>query len=133
MDLKINGVVYSTRRMNAFEQFSIARRFADVLTVLAMAPDRARIKQRFPQAFCALTSRLPQAEVQDAIVDCLSFVSRAHEGSLSPIIRDRVIMFSDINESMPLMLELIYAVFEGERLLDFFADPESISKAPDLK
>lgn len=133
MEFKVAGNHYQTRKLNAFEQFALARRFADVLAVLAMSNDQAKLKERFAQAFCALTSKLSSAEVQAGIKECLGCVSRKHEDSFVPVMSGDSIMFADVHESMPIMLEIVYFVLEGEGLIRFFSEPELSSKTPGKK
>lgn len=115
---------YLVKRLNTFDQFEIARKLAPVLSMLAMQKDQSTLADRFPQAFCALTAGLDQADMDRINKLVLSAVSREQQGHFVPIYVGGMLAFDDIG--MLAMLQLFWAVLEAARLPDFFAGGLSV-------
>ena len=124
---KLQGVMYSARKLDALGQFALARRLAPVLAVLAMG-ERATVQVRFAQSFCALTAQMAESEAQAIVLDCLATLERQHENTYSPVVAGGTIMFADVADDLGLALQLVFRALEAQKLIDFFTVPPSGSK-----
>lgn len=123
-EVLVSGQQYLVRRLSTFDQFEIARKLSPVLSMMALQTDRAKLAQGFPQAFCALTAGLAKEDVEELYRLILGAVLRSQQGQWVPVYVSGQLAFVDIG--MADMLNLVWAVLEAHRLVDFFAGGLSV-------
>jgi hypothetical protein len=148
-EFKVGEHTYRATRMNAFEQFEVARLLRNVLTGLALIeeevekaakktkkPQPKPSPHNFVQLMCNMAGGLTETESNNSIALCLSKVQRSvqsREGGVgwsSIQVADnnqRSMMFADIEMSQ--MLEIVWHVVKNNGLIDFFAVSPSNSQA----
>jgi hypothetical protein len=135
-EFTVGGRRYSAKKLSAFEQFHVARKFGPILLMLGNAAlgeteDKAKAKPKmtpaqearaFAQLICTMAAPLSQADAETAINTCLSAVTRDQgEGKGFAAIRtpDGAMMFNDVE--LPELLEIVWHVLHINKLPDFFA------------
>lgn len=128
-EFTVNGSVYRSARLDAFEQFDVVRKWASIMIWMAGArqgPNPKFTDEAFVRAFCAVASPVPKEDSDFAIHLCLGTVKRRNQGGAwSPITVNGKLMFDDID--LAAMLKIVYHVLDSNELLDFFVEPPSTS------
>jgi hypothetical protein len=142
--LELAGVEYRISRLNAFDQFDVARAIAPFVPALvpilkafaAQGDDQQKMDSLIAasQPFLDTLARMPKADSRMVINTCLSVASRRQGNKWSPLMRDEQLMFSDIDLStvLPLVVRVIrdsLGPFIGGMLTGRSA-PEASPKAP---
>jgi hypothetical protein len=133
LEVPIGKHKYRVSRMSTFDQFDIAADFRDILIGLSFIkrdrpPDMSDADfdnaVQFIMASRASLSNETRARVTST---CLQHVVRSGGGSVGwvPILAaSKTLQFDDID--LPTIIKLMYAVFEHNKLIDFFsASPSS--------
>ena len=121
----INGYEYQFLKLDAFQQYHLARKLSPVLGLLALQTDREFLADKFPQAFCALTSSFSQEDAQDVLNRCLDAAQRKQQNAWGPVRINGAVMYADVLEDMGVMLKIVWGVLEANRLVDFFTERPS--------
>lgn len=123
---------YHVSRMSVFDQMSVAADYRDILIGLAlMKNDRPKDMsdaEFLKAAHFIMASRAGMTpELRTSVVSlCLRHVSRKSATGWSPVMATSgVLQFNDIE--LPDLMTLLYAVFEHNKLLDFFSVSPSSS------
>jgi len=144
-DFEVDGVHYRTKlRLNARQQFHIARRLAPLLAhfplavapVLDNAPQDAEAAVQHEAAltpFAEALARIPDQDCDYVLDLCMSVVQRSHSGNGQGVTwadiwnpRAGRLMYDDI--ALPAMIRIAYAVLE-ENLSGFFVTPPNVGTA----
>jgi hypothetical protein len=134
LEFKVGEHDYRATRMNAFDQFAVARPLRNVLASLAMIEEEVRKSKpkdpptphTFVQLMCTMAGGLTKEESDSSVSLCLSKVVRkSGAGWAATATPDGVLMFDDIGMSE--MLEIVWHVLKYNGLIDFFAVSPSTS------
>jgi hypothetical protein len=128
--ITINGYDYQFSKLNAFDQYHLARKLAPVLGLLAMQNNREVLAGKFPQAFCALTAQFTEGDAQDVVNRCLDAAQRKQQNAWGPVRVNGSVMYSDVLEDLDVMLKIVWGVLEANLLVDFFTERPSVPAAP---
>jgi len=120
--VKIGDYNYRARKLNAFEQFSIARKLAPILEFMSQQPDREKLRVNFAKFFCAVTANIPEEDTRKLINTCLDAAQRQQQANWVPVMVNGTTMFADVNEDLNVMLDIVYMVLADTGLIDFFAE-----------
>lgn len=126
----VGGHKYSCGRLNAFDQYDVARRFSPVLVWLGALKKEQEVRdpKAFAQAICAMSASLPRADTDAVLNLCLSVVAREQATGFAPMRAESgALMFQDIE--LAELLEIVWHVLEANRIVDFFAASPSPSIA----
>jgi hypothetical protein len=135
-EVPIGSKTYRVGRMSAFEQMHLIADCQTILSGLALLK-RDRPKEMSHQDFAntirlivASTGRLPPEVRERVWGTCLRQVLRKEPGGWVPVMASAdALQFTDIGPNE--ITVLIYAVFEHNKLLDFFS--EGLSSSDRLK
>jgi hypothetical protein len=135
-EVRIGSKVYSVGRMSAFEQMHLIADCSTILSGLALLK-RDRPKEMSDKDFAntirvivASTGRLTPETRERVWSTCLRRVSRKETGGWLPVMASAESMqFIDVGPNE--ITVLVYAVFEHNKLLDFFS--ESLSDSDRLE
>lgn len=143
----VGGHRYQIGRLDAFQQFHLARSLYAVLIAMgtlenaaAEASDKARAeakpgepvppppgREESAKAMCSTMGGLDKREVDDAVAICLNKVAREQPGgAFAPVYPNGVLMFSDIG--LQALMELVYLVLKENELIGFFVPPRAASQ-----
>lgn len=134
--IKVGDYSYVVGRLNAFQQFDVARKWASILFLIGGDKDRTPVADpsAFSRAFLSVSSQVPKEDNDMAMRLCLSVVTRqvAGGGGMAPVLSpDGALMFVDID--MLQMIELCGHVLVAHKILDvFYAPPATTAKDPPL-
>ncbi|PXV60885.1 hypothetical protein SAMN04487785_11321 [Dyella jiangningensis] len=119
MEFEISGQTYQSGRLNARQQFHVARRLAPVLGGLADASAAgAESFSKFLQPIAEAISGMSDGDCDYVLDTCLSVVRRQQGPSWAPVMSSsKAMMFDDID--MSVMLQLASKVIQ-ENLGNFF-------------
>lgn len=115
---------YRAGRLNARQQFDVARRLGYVLTMLG-AEKNAEFKptpENFARIILVTAGQVPQPDMDMALNICLGVVKRKIPGDLgwaAIATPAGAMMFDDID--MPAMLEMVWRVVSAHRMVDFLS------------
>lgn len=145
--MEIRGKEYEFKRLDAFQQLYIAKRIAPVFgSLIGVFKKCASIdeasksfkidQEKFFESLEELgevLSRLSDENLQFTVINLLKSVRRKDVGGMmSPVVASDMIMFKDISDHLPTMIEL-----SGRALManggDFFEMLSSRSKDGSLK
>lgn len=123
-EFKVASHTYKAARLNARQQFDVARRLSYVLVQLGgeKKPDFKPTAENFARIFLVTSGYVPQSDMDISLNMCLSAVSRnagGDRGWVSISSSNGALMFDDIG--MPEMLEIVWHVIAEHRLVDFLA------------
>lgn len=132
MEVPIGKHIYRVGRMSVFDQMNIAADFRDILIGLAMMKAE-RPKDMKDAEFIKTTQMITLSrggispEVRNRVVTtCFRHITRRQVAGWSPILASEGMMqFDDIG--LPDVAKLLFAVFEHNKLLDFFSESPSSS------
>lgn len=128
---------YRAGRLNARQQFDVARRLRDVLMILGMerGPEFKSTPENFARIVLVSSGNVPQADMDIALNICLGVIKRrmpGDQGWVVIITPTGALMFDDID--MPVMLQLVWHVVNAHRMVDFLSvsvlnssEPKSIA------
>ena len=140
VEFEIAGARYRAAPLDAFQQFSIARKLAPILLGLSsieMAPKvdgaPAPTAERYAKAICAMSSRIPQDDMDASLAIVTASVSRATGIPQAPwtLLREPItgkLLFADLD--LMGLLQILYFVLKANRLTDFFVAPPATSGDP---
>jgi hypothetical protein len=118
MDFEINGQQYRSGKLNARQQFHIARRLAPVLGGLATASQgKTDTFATFLQPIADAIAGMSDADCDYVLDNCLAVVQRQQGSSWANIFVNKAQMFDDID--MGVMLQIASKVIT-ENLGGFF-------------
>jgi hypothetical protein len=121
----IEGYEYQFSKLNAFDQYFLARKLSPVLGLLALQNNKEVLSEKFPQAFCALTAQLGEDESREIINRCLDAAQRKQQNAWGPVRVNGSVMYADVVEDLSVMLRVVWGVLEANRLVDFFTERPS--------
>lgn len=132
-EFKIGPHHYQAGRLNARQQFDVARRLSDVLMLLGMerSEEFKRTPENFARVILVSSARVPQADIDAALNICLGIVKRrlpGDQGWAAIVASNGAMMYDDID--MPVMLEIFWHVVSAHRMVDFLSASGRASAAP---
>jgi hypothetical protein len=121
-EFTIGPHTYRAARLNARQQFDVARRLTNVLAMLGAekSPEFKPTPDNFARAILFSAGSIPQADMDMALGTCLGVVKRRMPGDQgwAPIATSSgSLMYDDMG--MPEMLEALWHVLSAHRLPDF--------------
>jgi tail assembly chaperone len=132
-ELMIGSNRYRVSRMSVFEQFDVAADYRDILIGLSFVkrdrpPDMNQSDYDSAVQFIMSSRASLTPEIRTRVINtCLKYVARSGGGAVgwAPVLAaSQTLQFDDID--MPTIIKLMYAVFEHNKLIDFFsASPSS--------
>lgn len=125
--LKIKSKTYAVGRLSAFDQMHLIADARTILTGLALLK-RDRPKEMTDENYLRTTRIITSSlgglppETRERVWNmCLGVVKRRETVGFQPVLAlPGQLQFADINPSQ--IAQLLYAVFEHNRLLDFFSE-----------
>lgn len=129
METTINGKQYRIGKLNAMQQFHVARRVAPALTGLVSvfggaSADRADFAKALGPLADAV-ARMPDADAEYVLGTCLAVVSRQTDPTTwAPVWREGLLVFDDID--LKAMMQLAAKVIQGNLGNIFGALPASL-------
>jgi len=145
LEFDVDGHHYRARKMNAFQQFHVARRLAPLISEMLQMGDALRAMGEDPKKlivpFADALSRVSDDDCNYVLGVCLSMVQRMQGGNGAGIAwadawseRAHRVMFEDIDNLQP-MMEIVVNVLM-DNLQGFFGGvmtgPEQTSPTPTL-
>lgn len=137
-EFQIGPHTYRSSRLNARQQFDVARRLGYVLTMLGMekVAEFKPTPENFARVILVSAGQVPQADMDAALNICLGAIKRRIDGAgvaehqaWSPIITPAGDpRYDDID--MPIMLQLVWHVISAHRMADFLSGSASRSAEP---
>ncbi len=123
-EFTVGGHRYRADRLNARQQFDIARRLSYTLVQLGAEkkPDFKPTPENFSRIFLVTSGFVPQADMDMALNVCLGVVKRHIPGDIgwaSLTAANGSLMYADIG--MAEMLQIVWHVIAAHRLVDFLA------------
>jgi hypothetical protein len=129
-EFEVAKVHYRGRRLDAFEQLAIATKFGVVLSRMAMLKKEGKRKElsAFTRAITLLTGELNNDDREYVFNRAMSSVQRRQQDgqSYAPVMVNGIVAYNDID--LPQMIEILWYVLEGNKLIDFFDLPPSTSE-----
>lgn len=124
---------YRAGRLNARQQFDVARRLSYVLTMLGAekSPEFKPTPENFARIILVTSGSIPQADVDAALNICLGVVKRKlpnDQGWAAIVASNGAMMHEDID--MATMLEIVWHVVSAHRMVDFLSASARDSAAP---
>jgi len=119
-EFQVAGKDYRAKRLNAFDAYDVARKWAYVFLMMARAENLT--PKTFAQGFVTFTGPTPKSDNDFAMDICLNSVTRKLENGTgyAPVKVNGQIRFEDIG--LQEMLEVVYHVILQNRLVDFFVE-----------
>src|SRR5690348_10037426 len=123
-EFKIGEHHYRIGRLNARQQFDVARRLSFVLVQLGgeKNPEFKPTAENFARIILVTTGSVPQSDMDTALNICLSAVTRqmgGDRGYAAVVAGNGAMMFEDID--MSAMLQIVWHVIDQHRLVDFLS------------
>lgn len=133
--LTVGGIEYSVERLNAFDQYNVAKKLSTVLLLLSSIQKKegaegAPSALEFSKLLLAGTANLTNEDTNFVNRVCLTAVRRKQQGgAYAAMVESRTgqLMFDDIGVRE--LAELVWGVVEAHRMVDFFSDLPSNSEA----
>lgn len=125
---EINGKKYRLPSLDIFQEFALASSISPILSLMSLQNDKAKLAEKFPQAFTALAGEMGLSrESKDEIIRmCMTGVMREDAGNWFPVMTDGRFMYDDMK--LNVVLKLVFDILVEHRMIDFFSDPHSNSK-----
>lgn len=131
---KVNNTEYSSRKMDAFKQFHVARRLGPIFSTIAQAFKTANLDFKGDvfdaieifEPFCGALAELKDADAEYVLNACLSVCQRNNNSVWSEVMVGGHLMFSDID--MPSMLQITWNVLQ-DNFSSFFLGRQTPSPA----
>jgi hypothetical protein len=124
---------YRADRLNARQQFDVARRLSYVLTTLGAekSPEFKPTPENFARIILVTSGMIPQSDMDAALNICLGAVKRKLHGDLGwgPIVASNGALIHD-DIDMATMLELVWHIVSAHRMVDFLSASARASAAP---
>ena len=130
MDIELGGQTYRAGTIDARTQFHIVRRLAPVLSELVpvVQGDKSDGLSALP-ALAGALSKITDADADYCLFGLLKVAMRKQSvGGWGPVCTGTTLLYDDI--TMPLMLQLAWAVFQQNLASFFAAFPSALSAAP---
>lgn len=121
-EVEISGHKYRIPALPVMpDQFLLARKLSDVLSLLALQDDKTRLAEKFPTAFCTLMERASVEDTAAVMAACLGGVTREESGGAAwaKIWTAGRSMYADMDLST--IMQIVYHVLVENKLLDFFS------------
>ncbi len=130
LEFKVGDHLYRAKRMNAFQQFHVARRLAPLISeMMEMGDMLASIGEQEPNKlivpFAGALSRITDEDCNYVLGMCLEMTQRQQGGNGSGVVwvdvwnpRAKRIMFEDL-DSLPMMIEVVSKILQ-DNLTGFF-------------
>lgn len=127
MEFELKEQQYRAGKLDVFAQFKVTRKLLPLLagTIGDLKSGAVTIEGLLPKVADAVAS-MSDEDCNAIMHPCLSVVSRKNGSTWTPIFRDGVLMFDDID--MMAMLQIVGNVVKGS-LGDFFTTPQGSETA----
>jgi hypothetical protein len=136
LEVTVNKHKYRISRMSVFEQMNVAADYRDILVALAMLkrdrPKKMRDAEFQHTVKMIMVSRAGNTpDIRDRVTNlCLGKIVRQSNLGMVPVLAtEGVMQFDDIE--LPQIVQMLYATFEFNKLLDFFSESPSTSDGQD--